>query len=557
MADSFYFDELISQANQTAREGDWNGTLQFLLKADELLHDQVEILSAIGGTLVQLNRVEDALPYYQRVQFLSPESPQGILNLANALSLLERWAEAEQLYRDGIKFAEEDHQLWIGLARACLNQDKVQEGVEILAAMVASGENDIEAILMLAECYEEGSQFESANFLFQKVLKLDPKNELAQQGLKRVEEKRKNNQTQKLQDLAQKLKALKDKTAALEQFEPKKSSTEKRSFPEKRITFYGPAQTSVEVRFGPVIQRLIQKGIPVQVATHIEPNLPLQPQVAFFSKPHISEEFTQAVERFAQNGVKVVVDLEEDFRHIPEQYYGYQEVGAGNPAALQRLERVLQAANIVTVPSKQLAEVYQPDHAGVVVIPYAWDENNSMWTKSNNKRSNPQIGILANHTQAADIEQINLVLGKVLEEFPSVLVGIVGNLKVYEALFRVSDERKYFIPPTKIEDYPFLLADFDVLLFPLAGFSYNQTRPDLALLEAGARGVAWLAAPIPSYLEWGEGGVFANSTAEWEAGLNLLLKSAITNAKLGEAGRQKAQSRRSKELLALWLDVME
>lgn len=556
MADGLSFDEKIAQASQAARSGDWNGTLAFLIAADKSLPGQIDLISAIGGTLIQLGRVDEALPYYQQAVMLDKNNPVVYLNLANTLTLLNQWEAAEQSYRKGIELDEENRLLWKGLARVCLMLGKNQEGVEILAALATSDETDTEALLLLAECYEEGGDLESAEYLLQKVLNHDDENEVARQALKRIHEKQQNSMAVNVQALAEKLKALKEKTNSAGRLNPDRRVKDRKIPSSRTICFYGPAQPGVEVRFAPVIEKLIQNGMKVKIATRYQSVAERQIDVAVFARPHIAEDFTQGVEQLAKRGVKVVVDLDEDFYQIPREYYGYEEVGAVNPLAMQRLERVLSAANLVSVPGENLAEIFRSHNSNVVVIPYAWDENNPMWKKQPSRRTNLQIGIAANHTQAIDVAQVNESIARIIDKFPSLLVGIIGNLKTYEALTAVSDEHKYFIPPGKLENYPFLLADFDVLLFPLADLPYNQSRPDLALMEAGARGVAWVATPIPSYREWKEGGMFAGHSSDWEAALEMLLQSADDRQKLARMGEQKADSRCINLLIDRWMEIL-
>ncbi|MGB9640375.1 MAG: tetratricopeptide repeat protein, partial [Anaerolineales bacterium] len=355
MSNTLSFDELIAQASQAARNGDWDSTLAFLLEANKSLPEQVELMSAIGGTLIQLGRVEEALVYYQKVLSLQPRDAQGFLNLGNVYLLLEKWQEAEQVFRKGLEYDEEQRQIWIGLARACLNQGKAQEGVEILAALVASDSHDIDALALLAECYEDAGEITSANFLYHKILELEPENESAQAGINRLKEKEKGVVNESIQHLAQKLRRLKTKINEAELSKESLSKSPSKSNSKPHFLFCGPAQTSVEVRFTPLIQKLLDHGNKVKITTKLNKEEMDDIDIAIFSKPHISEEFTRGVEILAGKDVKVVVDLDEDFAQIPAQYYGYEEVGVGNAEALKRLDRVLKAASIVTVPNNSLA----------------------------------------------------------------------------------------------------------------------------------------------------------------------------------------------------------
>ncbi len=65
-----------------------------------------------------------------------------------------------------------------------------------------------------------------------------------------------------------------------------------------------------------------------------------------------------------------------------------------------------------------------------------------------------------------------------------------------------------------------------------------------------------MATPIPSYLEWREGGIFAAQASEWEEALELLLQSEITRQNLAKLGEQKAANRSAKEIAADWMKIV-
>jgi hypothetical protein len=100
------------------------------------------------------------------------------------------------------------------------------------------------------------------------------------------------------------------------------------------------------------------------------------------------------------------------------------------------------------------------------------------------------------------------------------------------------------------------LASFDVLLIPLAKNSYNQAKSDLPLVEAGVRGIPWLASPTPAFRAWEKGGLIIENPGEWHTALQRLAQQADLRNQLSEEGRDKAQSREAETLLPLWKEVL-
>ncbi|GAB4477403.1 MAG: hypothetical protein Kow0088_16260 [Anaerolineales bacterium] len=543
---------LLMNANRAVGEGNWAEALHYLEQAHDLQPYNADLFTAIAGVHVQMGKAEEALPHYQEALRLQPYSAQAHQNLANAYTILGRYAEAEESYRRALELDEDNRFSWMGLARVCIVQGKYQEGVEILAALVQSDPQDPQAITLLAECYEQAGDTDSAKWMYQQALIIDEEYELASQGLERVKRQQVSASELDKQALAQKLAALKSKLQA-QQARQKPSQ----SVGTPRLLFCGPAMTSSELRFGALAQELSRRGYTVQVTTHPQDFAREEYSVALFSRPHFSDELTQAVLRSRDSNAKVIVDLDEDFFHLPAGYYDYAKLSAAEGMIASRLNQVLEAADVVTVPSEALLEIYRGKARRVVHIPFAWDESNPLWTKAARHGETVKIGILANHTQPPDLSVMGDSLQRICAENEEVLLGVVAGIEVYEQLSSISDERKFFVPPGKIEDYPYLLADFDLLLFPLANNPYNQAKSDLALLECGARKVCWVASPIPAYRTWEKGGLFATNVEEWTTAMASLLGSPYRRQQLAEEGHQKALQRTTAKLADQWIELLQ
>ncbi len=545
-------EELLMSANQAVMEGNWAKALDYLQQVYEMQPYNADLLTAIAGVQVQMGKVEEALQYYQDALRLQPYSAQAHQNLGIAYTILGRYSEAEDSYRRALELDEDNRFSWMGLARVCIVLGKVQEGVEILAALVKSDPQDPQALTLLAECYEQGGDFASARELYQQALNVDDAYELAQKGLERVKSQESALDQVDKQALAQKLNALKSKLQAQQvrvtSSQPSSATT---------ILFCGPAMVSSELRFGALAQELNRRGYQVRVTTRAGDDSKETLHYAFFSRPHFSEELTQAVLRIKADGTKVIVDLDEDFFALPPEYEGYASLSAVHPQIALRLRQVLQAADVVTVPSESLQDVYRSKTNRVVLLPYGWDETNPMWTKPILKGAAAKVGIVATHTQPPDLPALGNSLQRIFQENGRVLLGIIAGMEVYEKLNGIDEERKFFVPPSRIEDYPFLLADFDLLLFPLADNSYNRSKSDLALLECAARKVCWVATPIPAYQAWEKGGLFASSAVEWKEAIETLLNSPTQRYQLSEEGHRKAQQRTTNKITEQWIELLQ
>lgn len=550
--DNSSLETLLLNANQAVTEGNWSEALDFLLQAQDLQPYNADLLTAIGGVYIQMGKYDDSLQYYQEALRLQPYSAQAHQNLANAYAIMGQYSEAETSYRRALELDEDDRFSWLGLARVCIVQGKYQEGVEILAALVKSDPQDPQAITLLAECYEEAGDQVSARWMYEQALNLDEEYESARQGLERLRSQEVPLVEMDKQALVQKLAALKSKLQA-----QKSSVTPSQSVTKARILFCAPTMPSSELRFGSLVQELHRRGYQVAITTRAEDLTQESHQYAIFSRPHFSEELTQAVLQSKVKGAKIIIDLDENFFTLPPEVDNYSSLSAENPSVATRLNAVLEKADLVTVPDEALVEVYNSKTRRVEQIPFGWDDTNPMWHKAIPPRTAPKIGLLANHTQPSDLSALGDSLQQICKTNPELLIGIVAGLAVYEKLAGIDEARKFFIPPGNLADYPFLLADFDLLLFPLADIPYNRSKSDLALLECGARKVCWVASPVPAYRAWEKGGLFAASPTEWREAIETLLHSPSQREQLAKEGHRKALERTTNRMAEKWLELLQ
>jgi hypothetical protein len=75
-------------------------------------------------------------------------------------------------------------------------------------------------------------------------------------------------------------------------------------------------------------------------------------------------------------------------------------------------------------------------------------------------------------------------------------------------------------------------------------------------MEAGAKGIPWIASPIPAFRRWNAGGIISESADEWHLNLRHLVVDAELRHKLGKAGKNAAETREMKQLAGVWLEMI-
>jgi Flp pilus assembly protein TadD len=205
------FEDFLAQADTAARNNDWATTHDLLLKANQIHPEHTGALTGIGTCLMQMQRAQEALPIFAQVIKLAPESTDAHNNLGVAYMVTGQFALAETSYKKAIELSPDSREPWKNLAFIYLKQDdRLQEGVQILAALVKSDPNDTDTLMLLGECYEMADNLESARVLYQKTLEISPDLSAAQMALERIAQKAQDAVRIARPEHAQKLAALKN-----------------------------------------------------------------------------------------------------------------------------------------------------------------------------------------------------------------------------------------------------------------------------------------------------------------------------------------------------------
>ncbi len=282
-----------------------------------------------------------------------------------------------------------------------------------------------------------------------------------------------------------------------------------------------------------------------------------KPDVVIACNPHLDAGLLKKMAAYSALGVPTVLDLGDDFEHLPIRHPAYEKLGLGTHVNARAFTSALLLADHITVPSHGLANALCATQATVSVIPDGWDGNNPLWTKGFTKRGALNIGWLGNPGQIEDLFSIRRIIIRVLREFPETQLVIVGDTQAFQMFDSLPQNRKLFLPSVSPEEYPYIFSQIDLLLVPMGNQPYYLSQSDQVLVEAGARKIPWIASPVPAVVNWKVGGVMAALPEEWHSYLRQLIMDENLRHWMGENGHQQALTREAGQMKIQWQAVLD
>jgi tetratricopeptide (TPR) repeat protein len=330
------------------------------------------------------------------------------------------------------------------------------------------------------------------------------------------------------------------------------SSLESGNHQPGRLLLVAPPSLLESPRLTLPAEALASRGWAVTCSAEIPGDTPEKHDVVVAHRPHGAPGLLEGMAACVGAGIPLVVDLDTDFEQMPHNHPEYPYFGLGTSAASKAYAAALQMADRVVVPSESLAQGFEQSGIPANTVPDGWSRSNTLWEKPADRRTTVNLGWFGMSGQIDDVLEIRRPLMRILREFPHTRLVIGIDPQVYQLFDNLPESQKLFLPPTSHEDYPYLLSQIDILLVPLRNTPFNRTMSDRRLMEAGVRGIPWLAAPTPGHTAWGAGGLIANTRHDWHVYLRQLVLDPELRHELGQAGRQRAAGREQSRLGALW-----
>lgn len=302
----------------------------------------------------------------------------------------------------------------------------------------------------------------------------------------------------------------------------------------------------------------------------------------WFASPSELLAFGQLRERTAAPSI---IDLDDDLFDVPEGHLArpafvrkeakdcFEEVTIPAEASLLYLQRgwqvgrdttgttiavrqthmnihdifppVLQACNGLTVSTPYLADRYRehvPAQWPVWTLPNCFDPD--AWITTHvDERDYPTLVWAGSLAHEGNLRLILPALRAVLKKLPNAKLVVFGaDLPTFRELPQNQIERVGWAHP---ENYPQVLSSLGgwVGIAPAADNSFNRAKSHIRWLEYSLAGLPSICSPRDEYRAWSgdDGALMAETPAEWEAYLLMLLGDATLRKKLRASAWERAQ----------------
>jgi len=513
---------LLKEAESAALSGDWQNSIRALQQVLEKDPHHAAANFTLGTLLMETGSPAEAIPCLKKCIGTAPDHEEASVNLAKALAQNNQVFEAETILKSITEQNPENRSAWNTLAQILILQDdRVSEAVQILAALVQSDTSDADALYLMGKVYESVDDINSALEMYNQILRHHPEDQRALTALSALG-----------------------------------ISVNSSGLPS--VCFIGLPTISTENRLGIPARELAGLGHPVSVQTSWDKDLTGGFDTFIFSEPHAKPEFLEAFLECKAAGKKVYIDLDLHYPSLTSDHPRYEQSGRGNPEGIEALEHILDASDGILVSNQALAEEYQKPGRETRVFPPVWDENNELWKKQPEPRDQIHLGLIGSQLHENSAALLKPALVSLFEKFENLTLVILSNYTLLDVFHEIGEHRSLFLPAGRYEDYPYQLSQIDILLVPGEEERIlHKTRSDRPLLEAGIRKIPWAAAACPSFKEWNEGGVLIHDPSEWETVLEDLITNPENRAAFGEAGGRKAQSRTAGKLIFRWQELLQ
>lgn len=304
--------------------------------------------------------------------------------------------------------------------------------------------------------------------------------------------------------------------------------------------------------------------------------------------PRLSEDrFISLAEGLQKDlGVKIVVDHDDNMFEVSPLSPHYADCGTQevrfkqpdgsildvwidgengfdikrNQKLIDGFENALSIADMVTVTTPVLAEVYKPYAKKVVALPNCIDVNK--WQRLPLKpHEGVRIGWFGGHSHYQDWLVLQDVMPKIIKKYSHVKFVIMGSL-FKGAMGQIPAERIEFHEWVATPAYPYKAAilDLDFAIIPLEDNKFNRCKSNIKWVEMGALCVPAVTSHVSPYKEAAteDNGIFIenNDPKAWENGISMLIEDAALREKMGVAANKTVNDQFDiNKKFSLWEDA--
>lgn len=257
------------------------------------------------------------------------------------------------------------------------------------------------------------------------------------------------------------------------------------------------------------------------------------------------------------HGKKVVIELDDWYDELPFAAPALKILERRkDEISIAALNESVELADIVTVSTPKLAELYGERNPSVHVLP---NFLNWVWWKDikpvyERDRGRIRIGWMGwRQWRGRDLEILRGVIGPWLERHPECTFVNVGKDDLREYL-GIPEDQYEFAPGDVFPRHSVPTSKIDIGLVPLERTTFNECKSHLKGMEYAACGIPCIASPTEPYREWVEedvNGFLAAKPKDWFNALDAMIEGDRWRV-MGAAARAKAERHTIQENWHLW-----
>lgn len=271
--------------------------------------------------------------------------------------------------------------------------------------------------------------------------------------------------------------------------------------------------------------------------THVD----IDADVAVFQRV-VRAEVVEVIAQAKAQGVRVVVDVDDDLDSLHPRHPYRDEVGGNEPGKSSgNLHAACQLADVVTVTTGPLAERY--GYGKAVVLPNLVPERWLRFRRVKSRRVAEPLLVGWTGRPQSHIDDALVMGGRV----GPIVAGAGARFAAFGQTAPITF-RQVGVPPQAqrrmpfkelTAGYPQMVGKLDVGLAPLQDSEFCRAKSWLKMAEYAALGVPCIGSDLPEYRKLHRMGVglVAGSAGEWADHVHRLLASPSERADLAESGR--------------------
>jgi hypothetical protein len=238
--------------------------------------------------------------------------------------------------------------------------------------------------------------------------------------------------------------------------------------------------------------------------------------------------------------VALVAETDDDMLTMETSNVG---VFAQDPRAAESVRYCLRRADMITVSTPYLADLYAPLNSRIRVLPNCVKAE--LLDMPRKRRDRVTIGWQGGSSHLIDLCIIQDELRDVLTAHPDVdmhWIGVDFSPMQWVKNPALRDRCRFTSWYDDVGDY-YRAVDFDIAIAPLADAPFNKAKSHLKALDAAARGIPVIAQDMEPYREFvtdGETGFLVRTGEEWVKRLTELIHDEAAREEMGAAAKKVA-----------------